>query len=343
MKAVMLTALKKLEIKDIPQPTIQKDTDVLLKIEYVGVCGSDVHYFSTGRIGSQVVQYPYIIGHECSATVTQIGPKVTRVKVGDTVAVNPAVSCHQCEQCRMGRENTCYNLSFLGTPGQGPGCMTEYMVMPEETLFLITGKLSLEQGVICEPLAISAYSVQQSRLKKGDNIAVLGAGPIGLTCLLTAHAEGAGKTFMTEIIPERIQIARAKADWVGNPQTQDIVSDILQHKPLGLDIVYECAGQQETVDQALGLLRPGGILVLVGIHRQTRIEFNMEHMRRKEISVVNIRRQNHCDQKAVDLIASGAVDIDFMVTHKFDIEQAQQAFELVADYRDGVIKALIRL
>jgi len=152
MKAAVLTGIRQMEIRDVPEPKIEKDNDVLLKIEVVGVCGSDVHYYETGRIGSQVVQYPFIVGHECSATVKAVGDSVTRVKVGDQVAVEPAVSCHECDQCRQGRENTCDKLRFLGTPGQGNacppyhpsqvsslaldtlgrrGCLCEYIVMPQ--------------------------------------------------------------------------------------------------------------------------------------------------------------------------------------------------------------------
>jgi L-iditol 2-dehydrogenase len=133
MKAAVLTALNQVEFRNVEQPKIQKDTDVLLKVEKVGVCGSDLHYYETGRIGRQIVEYPFIIGHECSATVAAIGGSVTRVKVGDRVAVDPAVPCHKCEQCGMGRENTCEDLRFLGCPGQGGGCLCEYIVMPEDS------------------------------------------------------------------------------------------------------------------------------------------------------------------------------------------------------------------
>ncbi|MCX5638335.1 MAG: alcohol dehydrogenase catalytic domain-containing protein, partial [Planctomycetota bacterium] len=144
MKAVVLTGIRQMEMRDLPEPSIKKDDDVLLKIEKAGVCGSDVHYYETGRIGSQVVKYPFIVGHECAATVKAIGSKVSHVKVGAQVVVEPAVSCHNCEQCRRGRENTCYNLRFLGTPGQGNGCLCEYIVMPEENCFPINGVITLE-------------------------------------------------------------------------------------------------------------------------------------------------------------------------------------------------------
>ena len=344
MKAVMLTGLRQMELREVPEPKTEKDTDVLLKIERVGVCGSDVHYYETGRIGSQVVEYPYITGHECSGTVETVGKSVTQVKAGDDVVIDPAVCCHDCPQCKLGRENTCYNLRFLGTPGQGPGCLCEYIVMPQESCYPTKGQINLEQAVICEPLAIGAYSVQQAKMPQHANIAILGSGPIGLCTFVSAKAENTNACYMTEKIPERIEVARqAGATWVGNPDEQDVVEEILKQQPYGVDVAFECAGQQETVDQCIDLLRPGGTLILTGIPRFDRVSMAIDLIRRKEITIVNIRRQNQCTQKAMDLIASGRVDADFMITHHFGIDETQKAFELVAEYQDGVVKAMIQL
>ncbi len=344
MKAVVLTGLRQMELRDIPEPKIENDTDVLLKIEMVGVCGSDVHYYETGRIGAQIVEYPFIVGHECAATVAAVGKSVTNVKIGDAVVVDPAVSCHDCFQCRLGRENTCYNLRFLGTPGQGGGCLCEYIVMSQECCYPTNGALTFEQSVICEPLAIAAYSVDRAKMPKDANVAVLGAGPIGLCTFVSAKAKDVNTCYMTEKIPERIDIAtKAGATWVGNPDEQDIVKEILERQPDGLDVAFECAGQQETVDECIELLRPGGTLVLTGIPRFDRISLAIDKMRRKEITIVNIRRQNEFTQKAVDLISSGRVNVDFMVTHHFPLDETQKAFDLVAGYKDGVIKAMITM
>jgi L-iditol 2-dehydrogenase len=351
MKAAVLTGIRQMEIKDVPEPKIEKDNDVLLKIEVVGVCGSDVHYYETGRIGSQVVQYPFIVGHECSATVKAVGDSVTRVKVGDQVVAEPAVSCHECDQCRQDRENTCDKLRFLGTPGQGDGCLCEYIVMPQESCFPTNGAIRLEQAALCEPFAIGVYSVKQSQISKNAKVAILGAGPIGLSCMAAAQAEGVGAIYMTDKLDYRVQIAKkAGAVWAGNPERnvipseaegEDIIKAILQREPLGMDIVYECAGQQETLDEAVELLKPGGRLMLIGIPRSEHVWFSIDKLRRKELSIINVRRQNKCTQKAIDLIAEGSVDIDFMITHRFKLEQTKEAFDMVAGYRDGVVKALI--
>lgn len=344
MKAAVLTGIRRMEVREVPDPRIEKDTDVLLKIEKVGVCGSDVHYFETGRIGSQVVQFPYIVGHECAATVAAVGKAVTSVNVGDEVVVEPAISCHECDQCRQGRENTCFKLRFLGTPGQGNGCLSEYIVMPQECCLPTHGRISIEQGVLCEPLAIGVYAVKQAKLVKPTDIAIFGAGPIGLSCLLCARAEGVRACYMTEKIDSRMDTARTGgASWVGNPLKEDVVAAILQQQPLGMDVAFECAGQQETIDQAVDVLKAGGKLMLVGIPREDRISFAIDKIRRKEITIVNIRRQNGCTHKAIDLVASQKVRPDFMVTHRFKLDQVQDAFELVAGYRDGVVKAMIEM
>ncbi len=333
-----------MELRQVPDPRIEKDTDVLLRIERVGVCGSDVHYFEIGRIGSQVVEYPFIVGHECAGTVVAVGKSVKHVKVGEQVVVEPAVPCHSCDQCRRGRENTCFNLRFLGTPGQGGGCLCEYLVMPEECCLPTHGTLTLEQGALCEPLTIGYYTVRQSRLPRAADVAILGAGPIGLSCLICARAEGVQNCYMTEKIDERIAVAeKGGATWVGNPLKEDVVGGILKQRPLGVDAAYECAGQQETIDQAVDLLRPGGKLILVGIPREDRISLSIDKIRRKEITIVNIRRQNGCTRATVDLLAARKVQADFMVTHRFKLDQIQEAFELVASYRDGVVKAMIEI
>ncbi len=344
MKAVVLTGLNQMELRDVQDPSIQKETDVLLKIERVGVCGSDVHYYEIGRIGEQIVEYPFIVGHECSATVKAVGSSVTRVKAGDEVVVDPATSCHQCDQCGHGRENTCDHIRFLGAPGQGGGCLCEYLLMPEECCFPINGAITLEQGALCEPLSIAVYAVKRANLPKDADVAILGAGPIGLSCLLNVNAENACACYVTEKIEGRIEGARrGGATWVGNPNEQDIVEEILQRQPLGIDVVFECAGQQETIDQALEMLKPGGRLVLIGSPRTERVSFDIDRLRRKEITVTNIRRQNKCTQKAIDLIASGKINTDIMITHRFPFEQTKKAFDLVAGYHDGVIKAMISL
>ena len=344
MKAIILTGIRQMELRDIARPAIVKDTDVLLKIEMVGVCGSDVHYYETGRIGSQVVEYPFIVGHECAAIVEAVGGAVSRVKVGQSVVVDPAISCQSCDQCGQGRENICRNLKFLGCPGQVGGCLCEYIVMPEHCCFGFGDELSLDRAVLCEPLAIGVYAVMGAELSGDSDIAILGAGPIGLSCLAAAKADKARACYVTDKIEERLEVAgKAGAAWVGNPDRQDVVKEILCGQSAGMDVVFECAGQQETIDQAIELLKPGGKLMLIGIARTEKVSFTIDRARRKEITIINVRRQNKTTQFSMDMITSGRINVDFMITHRFSIGQTKEAFDLVADYNDGVVKAVIKL
>lgn len=216
--------------------------------------------------------------------------------------------------------------------------------MPQDSCLPTKGSITLEQAALCEPLSIGVYSVKQSQIKENAKVAILGSGPIGLSCMAAAQAQGAEAIYMTDKLDYRVEIAkRAGAVWAGNPEKQDIVKAILGREPPGVDIVYECAGEQDTLDQAVELLKPGGRLILVGIPLFERVSFSIDKIRRKELTLVNIRRQNKCTQTAIDLIASGKIDIDFMITHRFGPEQTQDAFDMVAGYRDGVIKAMISL
>lgn len=344
MKAMMLTGLRSMELREVPAPALDCSTDVLLKLAVVGVCGSDIHYYTTGRIGSQVVSYPFIVGHECSGVVERVGVGVTRLKPGDRVAVDPAISCGRCEQCSGGRPHTCRELKFLGCPGQASGCLSEYLVLPQECCYGIGASLTLEQAALLEPLAIGFYAVRRVLNLKGARLAILGAGPIGLSVLICARARGAQAIYVTDRIDARLAVAKtAGAEWVGNPEKIDIVQEIGAREPLLLDAVFECCGEQSALDQGIELLKPGGKLLLVGIPQTERVSFIIDRARRKELELLNVRRQCGCMAPALALLERGVLNADFMITHRFRFEQASAAFELVAGYRDGVVKALITL
>jgi L-iditol 2-dehydrogenase len=342
MHAFPLTGLRAMELADTPDPGIRQPTDVLIRLGAVGVCGSDIHYYTTGRIGCQVVEYPFTVGHECAGTVEEVGSKVTLVRPGDRVAIEPAMHCGQCDQCRAGRTNTCRNNRFLGCPGQAEGCLSEFLVMPQQNCIRIADHISMAEATVSEPLAIGIYAVEQSGLPRGARIGILGLGPIGRTVLLPAMRAGCGPCYVTDKIDERCAAARGTgAAWVGNPLRQDVVAEILEQEPLGLDVVFECCGQQDALDQAIQLLRPGGKLLIVGIPEVDRVSFDPEMMRRKELTIINVRRQRDCVEKALQLIGENQEDIAALITHRFPFRDTKQAFDLVADYQDGVIKAMV--
>lgn len=342
MKSMVLTGIRAMEMRDAPTPEIQNPTDVLIRMGAVGVCGSDVHYYTTGRIGCQVVSYPFRVGHEGAGTIEAVGPAVSAVKPGDRIAIEPAITCGECDQCRAGRANTCRHNRFLGCPGQVEGCLSEFIVMPEACCFPIRETTTLPEATISEPLAIGVYAVRHSIPMAGASVGILGMGPIGRTVMLPAQVMGAERIYTTDKVPERQVMAEAAgARYAGNPDRQDVVAEILEQEPLGLDIIFECCGQQDALDQAVDLLKPGGKLMLIGIPEVDRISFPIDQMRRKEICLQNVRRQEGCVQEALDLIEDRRIDVNPLMTHSFSLDQTPEAFDMVSRYRDGVMKAMI--
>jgi len=342
MKAMMLTGIRMMEMQDVPDPEITRPLDVKIKMLVLGICGSDIHYYTQGQIGSQKVEYPFPVGHEGAGIVIETGSAVTRVKTGDKIAIEPAMPCWECDQCLTGRHHTCRKLKFLGCPGQADGCLTEYIVMPETSCFPLTENLTPDHGSISEPMAIGIYAVKKSGGVTGKKIGILGFGPIGMSVMLASKAENASAFYVTDKIEERLAIAQTEgATLTGNPNREDIVRKILQDEKTGLDIVYECCGQQEAFDQAVDLLKPGGKLVVVGIPEFERWSMNVENTRRKEISLQFIRRQVDCVETALELMETGRIKINNMVTHRFPFNKTKEAFDLVASYDDGVMKAMV--
>ncbi|MCD4770485.1 MAG: alcohol dehydrogenase catalytic domain-containing protein, partial [Bacteroidales bacterium] len=304
--------------------------------------GSDIHYYTTGRIGTQVVEYPFTVGHEFAGTVLETGEGVKNFKPGDRVAVDPAMPCYRCDQCKGGREHTCRHLKFLGCPGQAEGSLSEMIIMPSGSCFHIPEEMSLSEATFAEPLSIGYYAAKLSQISKGDNIAILGAGPIGDSVLISSKSMGVGRIHVTDKIDSRLDIAtKLGAESVCNIDKCDAVEEITTCEPLLLDIVYECCGKQEALDQAVELLRPGGKLMVVGIPQFKRWSFVADMARRKELSIIHVRRQNDCMQPAIDLIRSGRIDTELLITHEFPFERTKEAFDMVAGYRDGVLKAMI--
>jgi len=317
---------------------------VLIRVKTVGVCGSDIHYYTTGRIGDQIVEFPFIVGHEAAGVVEGIGPKVTRVKPRQRIAIDPAVSCGECDQCKSGREHTCRKLVFLGCPGQLAGALCEYVVLPHRNCFPIPDGMTYDQAALAEPLAIALHSTKRCPVPRGANVAILGAGPIGMAIFHVLRTHPVGNVYVTDRIDERLAFARhLHPAWLGNPDRLDVVQEVSRIEPLLLDIVYECSGDGGALAQAVQLLKPGGVLVLVGIPETDRISLAIHELRRKELTIVNVRRQLRCTQEAIDLLSTKRVTMDAMATHHFDLGDTQKAFDLVEQYQDGVMKAMISI
>ncbi len=343
MLAVKLTGIEEMDIVEIDKPSKIGPDEVLIKIKYVGVCGSDVHYYTEGKIGSQVVQYPFMVGHECSGKIVAKGENVTHLEVGDLVAVDPSVHCGHCEQCLSGRPHTCINNKFLGCPGQLEGCLTEFIVMPGFTCFPVTDLMDAEEAALLEPFSIGVYSANLAKLGSTDtSIAIFGAGPIGLSIMLKLHADDYKNVGVIEPLDYRLERAgEIGAKWLVNPVSENVATRVPELANGLIDVVFDASGDQQAIDNALKILKAGGKLVLVGIPPSAQYIFDMDLMRRKEITVINVRRQNHSVEEAIKLVAGRKVNLKQMVTHYFQLRKTPVAFDMVAGYRDNVIKAMV--
>ena len=341
MKAAVLVAPRTIEIQEHPMPE-PGPGEVRLKLAAVGVCGSDVHYYEEGRIGTAVVQYPTLLGHEPSGVVDSVGQGV-KLQPGTRVAVEPAAPCGRCEHCLAGRRNICPDVRFLGTPPI-PGIYAQYHVLPEHCCIPIPDNMSLTEAALMEPLGVGLHAVQLARLALGETIAIFGSGPIGLCTLLAARLTGVTRILMTDLVPERLDLAkRLGADAVLNADEGDAVEWIRSETGgRGVDVTFEAAGVQETVTHACLAARPGGRAMLIGIPSEDELTMPMHECRRGELLIQHVRRSNGEVAPCLPLVASGRIDVKALATHFFPLERTTDAFDLVHNYADGVVRAVIR-
>jgi len=342
VKAVYLIKKKEIKIEEIPVPEIKSKREVLVKIKCVGICGSDIHYFLEGKIGNQIVEDKIILGHEAAGEVVETGDDVKAFKPGDKVAVDPGISCGNCDLCKKGKPNLCPYVEFLGTPPVD-GAFREYLVMPEENLVKIPEGLGYEEGVLSEPLAIGLYGVRLSGMKVGDDVAILGQGPIGLSALFSAKMGGAKKIFVSDLLPPRLEMAKKLgADNVINASKEDVTAIIMKKTGgKGVDIAYEAAGEPETFRQITETARIGGKSVIFGIPSDDKMEFSAHVVRRKELNIINVRRSAFATSESLELMGKSNLPFSHLVTHRFALKDVEDALNLVAEYKDGVIKAVI--
>ncbi len=343
MKSALITGVGRVEVREVLRPAIQAPDDVLLRSAVAGICGSDLHYYIADHVGGEAIPYPVIGGHEVSALVEAVGPAVTRFRPGDRVAVEPSISCGACDQCLAGRPHTCRTVRFLGHPGDRDGGLAEYFVMPERNLFSIPAGMTLTEAMLAEPLSIALHALQLGGASPGPTVAVLGTGPIGLSVVLSLQAAGVRDIYATDKSEARAAASlRAGAAWAGHPNRQDVVKEIFGRQPAGMDAVFEASGDPTAVGQAIELVKPGGRITLIGIPLAERIAYPTAVARRKEIAFYHVRRQNRCLERALLLIEAKHIDVSWLVTHTFALNEAPRAFEIAAARSDGILKAAIR-
>ena len=331
MKSVRLHGAGDLQIHEEPV-ALAGERDKLVRIKAVGVCGSDLHWFSEGGIGDSKLEHPLILGHEF-AGVTQEGQRV---------AIDPAIPCGHCEFCDHGHPNLCENLLFAGD-GKTDGALREWVAWSEKSLFPIPDTISDADGAMLEPLGIAIHSVDLGKLKPGMSVGVFGCGPIGLLIIQMAKLSGAAQIIATDKLAHRVEAAKrygaSQAYFVSDTRELGEMRAAVQER--GVDVAFDAAGVQEAVDDAFAAVRPGGKIILAGIPEDDRTYFSASTARRKGLTIKLVRRMKHTYARAIELVSKGLVDVRSLVTHHFPLAEAGEAFR-VAERREG-LKVIIEL
>lgn len=343
MLVVRMHGIRDLRLERRPRPT-PGPHEVLLRIACVGICGSDVHYYLEGRIGNQVITDPIVMGHEFSAWVEELGQGVSDLQVGQLVAVEPGIPCGHCESCQHGHPNLCPRVRFCGQPPTD-GVLAEYAVMPAENCFPLPNGIDSVTGALLEPLGVAVHAVDLAHMRAGYTVAVLGAGPIGLMIADVARAAGAGAVYVTEPLAYRREFARATvADAALDPDHTDVVGEVMRLTGgRGVDVAFEAAGAVETPSQAAEMARLGGKVIVAGIPADDRMEMKASTARRKGLTIKLVRRMKHTYPRAIRLVERGMVNITPIASHFFPLDRVNEAFEMVASYHDGVLRAIVQI
>ncbi len=346
MLAVRLHGPADLRVEQVPAPAQPGAQEALVRVKAVGVCGSDLHTWRDGRIGDTVLEGPVILGHEFAGVVEVVGSDAQDgsgrpLEVGGRVAVDPAQPCWHCDLCERGHPNLCCNLHFAGLfPDDGALC--QWICVPARSCFRIPDSLTFADGALLEMLGIGIHATDLAKIRVGDSVAILGAGPIGLSILQMVKRSGADPIVVTEQYDWRLELAARYGATAVDCQKQDPVAAVRDATGgRGVDIAIEAAWADHSVQQAVDMLRMGGLLVQVGVPGDDRLELKHSSARRKGLTIKLARRMKHTYPRAIRLAQKGCVDLRTMVTHRFELARTAEAFALNAAYRDKVVKVVI--
>lgn len=342
MKAIQWHAPRQMRLVTVEMPT-PKPHEALIRIESVGVCGSDMHYYLEGRIGTQqVLTEPVILGHEYAGVVEAVGSGADPGLVGKRVAVEPGIPCFQCESCATGHYNVCRKMFFPGGPGSN-GALCEYITVHAAFCFPIPGSLSFAEAAMIEPAAVAVHAVELARIAPGETVAIVGLGPVGLLTAQVAKFSGAHRLYGTDLLDYRVDAGlRFGADAAVSARAANPVEFIMDATGgRGVDVAIDCSNGSEGLGIAVQVTRPAGRCVLVGISGEEWDPLPVSIARRRELSLQWCRRFCHNFPTTIALVASGKLNVRALITHSFPLERSQEAFDLVAENADNVLKASI--
>ncbi len=343
MKAAVMQGIGKMELveKDIPVPG---EGEVLVKLEYVGICGSDLHYYEQGRIGDYIVEPPFVLGHEAGGVVAEVGSGVTHLKKGDKVALEPGKTCGKCRYCKSGKYNLCPDVEFFATPPVD-GVFQEYVAHDASLCFKLPENMTTEEGALIEPLAVGFHAAIQGDAHLGQKAVVMGAGCIGLVSMLALKARGVTEVFVVDVLDKRLEKAKELgATAVINGSREDVVSEIKKLTGSeGADLVIETAGSNITAGQAVKMCCKGAVIVLVGYTADGQMTLPMGLALDKELTFKTVFRYRHIYPLAIESVASGKISIKDIVTHEFQLDDIQNAMDTSVKNKADVVKAVVKI
>lgn len=343
MKVAVMLGIGKMgfEERDIPKV---KENEVLVKLEYVGICGSDLHYYETGAIGDYVVEPPFVLGHEPGGTVVEVGKNVKNLKVGDRVALEPGKTCGHCEFCKTGRYNLCPDVVFFATPPVD-GVFQEYVAHEAALCFKLPDNVSTLEGALIEPLAVGFHAAIQGDAHLGQRAVVMGAGCIGLVSMMALKARGVSEVYVVDIMEKRLDKAlELGATGVINGAKEDVLEKVNELTDgAGMDLVIETAGTEITTRQAIHMAKKGSNIVLVGYSKSGEMTLPMSLVLDKELTFKTVFRYRHIYPIAIDAVAAGKVNLKGIVTDIFGLDEAQKAMDYSVNNKADIVKAVIQI
>lgn len=343
MRVATMEGIGKMGFTQRPIPTPKED-EVLVKLEYVGICGSDMHYYETGAIGDFVVEPPFVLGHEPGGTVVEVGSKVTHLKVGDRVALEPGKTCGHCRYCREGKYNLCPDVVFFATPPVD-GVFQEYVAHQADLCFKLPDNVSTLEGALIEPLAVGFHAAIQGDAHLGQKAVVMGAGCIGLVSLMALKARGVQEVYVVDVMDKRLDKAlELGATAVINGKKEDVVARLNQLTGgMGTDLAIDTAGSEFTVRQAIMAAAKGSTIVLVGYSRTGEMNMPTDFILNKELTLKSVFRYRHIYPIAIEAVASGKVNLKGIVSNIFPLSDIQNAMDESIRNKADIVKSVIKI
>jgi L-iditol 2-dehydrogenase len=343
MKTAVMLGVGKMGFEQRPIP-VPKDDEVLVKLEYVGICGSDLHYYENGRIGDYVVKPPFVLGHEPGGVVVQVGKNVKNLKVGDRVALEPGKTCGHCEFCKKGEYNLCPDVVFFATPPVD-GVFQEYVAHEAGLCFKLPDNVSTMEGALIEPLAVGMHAAKQGGATLGQTAVVTGSGCIGLVSMMSLKAFGVTEVYVVDIMQKRLDKAlELGATGVINSKSTNPVEEIMKITGgRGVDLVIETSGTEICAVQGLEMLVRGGTLVQVGYSKSGSMNLPTSLICDHELTIKSVFRYRHIYPMAIKAVAEGKVNLKGIVTDVFELDDIQNAMDRSVKDKADIVKAVVKI